>query len=99
MNIHRILLIAMLAACGTPWLSAHHSIRGKYDSSSTVSLTGVLAKVELVNPHVRIELSGQDVDRKVTTWLIEMASPYSLLQRNFDMKLLGVGRPVTLEAW
>jgi hypothetical protein len=95
----RALLSVMIAVFATCSVSGHHSVRMKYDSSTTVSLSGVITRVELVNPHVRIELSEKETGDDSKTWLIEMAAPRTLLQRKFDMRLLDFGRPVTIEAW
>jgi hypothetical protein len=48
---------AMLTA-GTAF--THHSVSGQFDTSRIVTLTGVIARIDWVNPHIYIILDGKD---------------------------------------
>ena len=52
---HRLLgvalaVVAVLATSSV--LSAHHSVAGQFDESKSVTLKGVISKVDWVNPHI-----------------------------------------------
>jgi hypothetical protein len=53
-------LIGLLLLTGLR-LAAHHSFDAEYDSSKSVTLTGVVTKVDWVNPH---GVSHINVDEK-----------------------------------
>ena len=50
----------------TASLAAHHSFAMEY-ATEAVTLTGVVAKIEWANPHVRFYLDVKDTGQ-VTTW-------------------------------
>jgi hypothetical protein len=79
-------------------LAAHHSL-GTYDQTTLVAITGVVSKVQWINPHASITLTVKDADGKVVTRDIELASPNALLRKSFDMKLVKIGDTITIESW
>jgi Family of unknown function (DUF6152) len=93
-------LLVAFAACGSAPVLAHHSVSESYDTQRLVSLSGMIGKVELVNPHVTFELDATRDDGTPVKWLIEVAPPYALVRRNLDPHaLLQVGGRVTVEVW
>ena len=50
--------------------SAHHSVSGQYDSSKPLTLTGVISKVDWINPHIYLHLDVKDKDGAVTNWTL-----------------------------
>jgi len=61
-------VVAVLAAASG--LSAHHSVAGQFDTSKSVTLKGVISKVEWVNPHIYIHVDVKGDDGAVTTWAL-----------------------------
>ena len=66
---HRLLgvvlaVVAVLATASV--LSAHHSVAGQFDDSKSVTLKGVISKVDWVNPHIYlyidVKTDGETVD-------------------------------------
>lgn len=95
-------LIAVVGAflCALDAALAHHSVGGTYDIAKVVGMSGTIAKVELINPHTRMELAAFDANGRETRWLIEMAGPRALVERGADPRaLLEVGRRVNVEAY
>ena len=41
-------------------VSAHHSVSGQYDASKPLTLTGVISKVDWINPHIYLHLDVKD---------------------------------------
>ena len=68
---HRFLgvLLAVAATLSVaPLLSAHHSVAGQFDLSNTITLKGVVAKVDWVNPHIYLHLDVKGDDGQTITW-------------------------------
>jgi len=81
-------------------LSAHHVLSAQFDMRQTVTLTGVIAGVEWINPHTWIHVDVRDTDGNTVTWSVETAAPNALRRRaGFDDSLLSVGTAVTVVVW
>ena len=61
-------------------VSAHHSVSGQYDASRPLTLTGVISKVEWINPHIYLHLDVKDKDGAVTTWTLSTL-PTAMMRR------------------
>ena len=94
-----LLLLAALfivGIAGRP-LVAHHSEAAEYDSNKPVKVTGVITKVEWLNPHVWFYVDVKDESGKVTTWGFSNAPPGALMRRGITKDALKVGAEVTVE--
>jgi|SRR4051812_36414370 hypothetical protein len=79
-------------------LAAHHSFAAEYDSKKPVSLTGVVTKVEWMNPHVYFYLDVTDDAGKVTNWALEMGPPNGLQKSGWTRNTMKIGDVVTVAA-
>jgi hypothetical protein len=59
---------------------AHHSVSGQYDSSKPLTLTGVISKVDWINPHIYLYLDVKDKDGAVTSWTLSTL-PTAMMRR------------------
>ena len=93
-----LLLVAgfILAIAGRP-VVAHHSEAAEYDSNKPVKVTGVISKVEWLNPHVWFYVDVKDPSGKVTTWGFSNAPPGALMRRGITKEALKIGSEVTVE--
>ena len=57
---------------------AHHAMQAEFDQNNVVVISGVLKKVNWVNPHVNFLLDVTEPDGKVTTWTLVHAGPNQL---------------------
>lgn len=74
-------LLPIVAASSIPaWVQAHHSVNGQFDPDSRVTVTGTVARVDWVNPHVYVYLDVTNEDGTVTTWGLE-TGPTARLRR------------------
>ena len=60
--------------------SAHHSVSGQYDSSKPLTLTGVITKVDWINPHIYLHLDVKEKDGAVTSWTLSTL-PTAMMRR------------------
>jgi hypothetical protein len=78
---------------------AHHSLSGQFDMASNFEITGVVSRVEWVNPHTYVHVDVRQPDGSVLTWKLE-SLPVAMMRKAGLSKgdLAGDGRPVTLKA-
>ena len=94
-GIRALLVVAVLAIAAVPAV-AHHSLYAVFDEGQTVTLKGLVSKVEWVNPHVYLYLDVPDATGKVTTWSVETFPPSTLRRAGLTREKLGYGQNVTL---
>jgi hypothetical protein len=85
------------AALSLP-LRAHHSVEDTYDSSKTVTLTGVVPKLEWANPHVRLFVEVKGATGDVTTWCVETEPPRQMERLGLTPAMLGQAE-ITVDVW
>ena len=99
MSSRVIALVAAVAliAAATPVL-AHHSFAAEFDSTKTVTFSGVVTKVEWLNPHVYFYVDVKDPQTgKVSNWGCEMGSPNGLARQGWTRSTLKIGMIVNVE--
>ena len=94
--------IAAIFAC-TLFLSAavaHHSVAGQFDIHKTVTLNGVVSKVDWVNPHIYIWLDVKGADDKSEQWHLECVPVGMARKAGLSKQMLeGHGETVTVVAF
>ena len=85
-----VLTLAMSIHLTRGAVFAHHSFSGEFDNSIAVTVHGVVASVEMVNPHSFIYLDVR-ADGAVERWALEGPGPTQILRRGLDLKLIQVG--------
>jgi Family of unknown function (DUF6152) len=78
-------------------LSAHHSFAAEFDANSPVNVTGIVTRIEWMNPHVWFYLDVKDSTGQVTSWGMEMGSPNALSRQGWTRKSMNPGDTVTVE--
>ena len=101
MRSTRVLVLAaavLLVAGVQAW--AHHAFASEFDVNKPVHLTGMVTKLELVNPHAWIYVDVKDTSGKVSNWAIECgASPNILIRRGFTRASLPPGSEVLVDGF
>jgi Family of unknown function (DUF6152) len=79
---------------------AHHSLAAEFDVKQPVHVTGVVTKLELVNPHAWIYVDAKDANGQVIHWAFEAgASPNILIRRGFTKASLPPGTEVIVDGY
>ena len=85
-----VLTIAMAFQFTRGAAFAHHSFAGEFDNSIAVTVHGVVASVEMINPHSFIYLDVK-TDDAVERWALEGPGPTLIVRRGLDLKLIKPG--------
>lgn len=62
-------LLVVLAAAAPA--STHHSVSGQFDTSKKVNITGVITRIDWVNPHIYVFVDGKDDSGTAAEWALE----------------------------
>jgi hypothetical protein len=94
-------LATVLAAAALMLLSAraaaHHSFAAEFDEDSPIELTGIVTKIEWMNPHTFFYIDVETDDGRFENWALEMGSPNGLTRRGWTRNSLQIGDEVTVE--
>ena len=88
--------LGLVVVCGlllAGSLEAHHSLSGVYDIRSQGEVTGVVVKMEFMNPHGAMTLEVENDDGSKTEWVLTTGGTNVLAGAGF-----GRGGPNTVEA-
>jgi hypothetical protein len=95
--------LPLLSALGALTLAAtagaHHSVAGQFDAAKRTTITGVVSKVDWINPHVYIHMDVADEKGAVTTWRLESLPTAMLRKAGLTSEMIkGGGQKVTAVA-
>ena len=102
MNMRRALSLAagigLLLATGAP-VAAHHAFAAEFDANRPVKFTGVVTRMEWVNPHSWIHIDVKKPDGTVENWAIEGGTPNTLFRMGVTQKSLPVGTEILVDGY
>jgi len=91
-------LVAALAAA--PLALAHHSLSGQFDINKSFQITGVVSRVDWVNPHTQVYVDVKKADGAMVTYKLESLQVAMMRKAGLSRSdLLGDGRPVVIDAY
>ena len=96
-----ILLTASgLLVVATAPLFAHHSVESAFDATKRIKVTGVISKVEWLNPHIYVYVDSKETNGTVTHWTLETIPPAAMRRAGVTKELLmGHGETVVVDAY
>ena len=89
--------VVLLLASVSAW--AHHAFAAEFDVKKPIHFTGVVTKLELVNPHAWIHIDVKGPDGQVASWMIEAGTPNVLLRRGFTKTSVALGTEVVVDGF
>jgi len=90
-----ILAAALLSGIAPPLAQAHHSF-AMFDSTKSVTLTGVIERFEWTNPHAVMFLLASPDASPPEAWSVELASPGNLKRAGWTRDSVKPGDKVAL---
>ncbi len=100
MSFKSLLPVCVLAFlfAGSQSAIAHHAFTAQYDAEARIQLTGVIVKVEWLNPHAYFYIDVEDEKTgEVTTWACELGSPVSMQRQGWTREDLVLGEILIVE--
>ncbi len=78
---------------------AHHAFPAEFDVDKPVTLTGVVSKLEWINPHVYVYLDVKDSAGKTANWALESWPTGILHKSGIAKEMIKEGTPLTILAY
>jgi hypothetical protein len=78
---------------------AHHSFAAEFDRDRTITVSGIVQKLEWTNPHARIYVEGKDETGKFQVWDFELGPPNNLMRNGWNRNSLRQGHQVTVSGF
>jgi hypothetical protein len=67
----RVAVLAAGVVLASTSAFTHHSVSGQFDTSKKVTITGVISKIDWVNPHIYVFVDGKDDTGAAGQWALE----------------------------
>jgi hypothetical protein len=94
--------MAVIVGClvlGPRPLVAHHAFSAEFDANRPVQLSGVVTRMEWVNPHSWIHVDVKKPDGTVEKWMVEGGTPNTLLRRGLRKQDLLPGTEIKVDGY
>jgi hypothetical protein len=90
--------MGLVVAASVPLL-AHHTISWYYDTTTLVTMRGVVTEVEWKQPHVRLHLDVKNEQGESVGWTVETRGPLLLTRAGLDRDFVKVGETVSVDVF
>lgn len=90
--------VACLLAATVP-VSAHHAFAAEFDVNQPITLTGVMTRWDMVNPHSWFHIDVTGPDGEVVSWMVEGGSPNTLIRMGVTKNTVQPGTELTIEGY
>jgi hypothetical protein len=76
---------------------SHHSASAEFDATKRITVTGALAKLNWLNPHIIFYIDVTGEGGTVANWSWELPSPNQLMRAGWTRNSMKLGDKVTVE--
>ena len=91
------LLLGLMLFTGISW--GHHSFAAEFDDRKRIDVSGVISKVEWINPHAYVYLDAKDSSGASVHWAFQTLPPGMMKARGVSRDLFVPGQTVTLSGF
>lgn len=91
-------LVVFLLSVPAPVL-AHHGFAVEFEQNNPITLSGVVTKMEFMNPHIYFYVDVKGKDGKVVNWAFEGGPPNVIYRRGWRKDTLKPGDVVTVKGF
>lgn len=99
-SLSALAFFVLLSIAAPAW--SHHAFTAAFDNTKSMTITGVLSRVEWQNPHVWFYVDAKGDDGTVANWGFETASPNHLRNQDPQLRqdfLSNIGKTMTVTAF
>jgi hypothetical protein len=96
MRFHVAAFSGLMLSAFVQSASAHHSFSAEFDAKQPVTLHGTITGMDWINPHSWLHLEVNNDDGTTTSWMVEGATPNTLLRRGFTRDAVKPGTEITV---
>ena len=102
MSVKLAIGIAAVGWClvgSTVSVVAHHAFAAEFDAKRPVEFSGVVTRVEWINPHVWIHMGVKNPKGATEEWAFEAGTPNVLFRRGFTKTSLTPGTSIKVDGY
>jgi hypothetical protein len=99
MNARILSAVVLTGLAAALPMAAHHSFAAEYDADKPVKVTGVVTKVEWLNPHIWFYVDEKTGDGTIVHWAFSGGAPGQLMRRGIMKDVIQPGMTVVVEGF
>jgi hypothetical protein len=92
LTVRSLMLAAVAVLSSGPPAFTHHSVSGQFDTTKKVTITGVITRIDWVNPHIYVFVDGKDESGVSGQWALETV-PTAMARKAKVTKETMAGKP------